>query len=80
MSFEQCIKESRIDRSLTRLPLQNLNGHIIAPEDAMQIGLSPELPSSSGFENNVTAIDLFCRYLFANPTSNQDAKTTAKAI
>ena len=80
MSFEQCIRESRIDRSLTHPPLQNLNKHIIAPEDAMQIDLSPELPPSSGYENNVTAMDLFCRYLFANPTSNQDAKTTAKAI
>ena len=34
MSCEQCIKESRIDRGLTRLPLQNPNEHITAPEDA----------------------------------------------
>ena len=48
MSCEQCIRESRIDRSLTRPPLQNPNKHITAPEDAMQIDLVPELPPSSG--------------------------------
>ena len=37
MSCDQCIKESRIDRSLTHPPLQNPNGYITAPEDALQI-------------------------------------------
>ena len=41
MSLEQCIRESRIQRSLTRPPLQNPNEHITAPEDAMQIDLVP---------------------------------------
>ena len=39
MSCEQCIRESRVDRSLTRPPLQNPNEYITAPEDAMQIDL-----------------------------------------
>ena len=39
MSCEQCIRESRIDRSFTRPPQQNPNEHITAPEDAMQIDL-----------------------------------------
>ena len=78
MSCEQCIRESRIDRSLTRPPRQNLNEHITAPEDAMQIDLMPELPPSGGYENIVTAMDEFSRYLFAYPTANQDAKTIAK--
>ena len=80
MSCEQCIRESRNDRSLTRLPPQNPNEHIISPEDAMQIDLVPELPSSGGYENIVTATDVFSRYLFAYPTSNQDAKTIAKVL
>ena len=80
MSCEQCFRESRIDRSLTRLPLQNPNEHITAPEDAMQIDLVPELPPSGGYENIVTAMDVFSRYLFAYPTSNQDAKTIAKIL
>ena len=80
MSCEQCIRESRIDRSLTSPPLQNPNEHITAPEDAMQIDLVPELPPSGGYTNIVTAMDVFSRYLFAYPTSNQDAKTIAKVL
>ena len=80
MSCEQCIRESRIDRSLTRTPLQNPNEHITAPEDAMQIDLVPELRPSGGYENIVTAMDVFSRYLFAYPSSNQDVKTIAKVL
>ena len=80
MSCEQCIRESRIDRSLTRPPVQNPNEHITPPEDAMQIDLVPELPPSGGYENIVTAMDVFSRYLFAYPISNQDAKTIAKVL
>ena len=80
MSCEQCIRESRIDPSLTRPPLLNPNEHITAPEDAIQIDLVPELPPSGGYENIVTAMDVFSRYLFAYPTANQDAKTIAKVL
>ena len=80
MSFEQCIRESRIYRSLTRASLENPNEHIIAPEDARQIDLVPELQQSGGFENIVTAMDVFSRFLFAYPTSNQDAKTIGKVL
>ena len=46
----------------------------------MQIDLVPELPPSAGYENIVSAMDVFSRYLFAYPTSNQDAKTIAKVF
>ena len=75
MSCEQCIRESRIERGLRRLPLQNPNEYTTATEDAMQIELVPGLHQSGGFENVVTAMDVFSRYLFAYSTSNQDAKT-----
>ena len=77
MSSEQCIRESRNDHSLTRPPLQNPNSHITAPQDAIQIDLVPELPPSGGYENFVTALDVFSLYLFVFPTFNQDAKTIA---
>ena len=80
MSCEQCTRESRIDRRLTRPPLKNANEHTTAPEDAIQIDLVPELPPSGGYENIVTAMDVFSRFLFAYPTSNQDAKTIAKVL
>ena len=46
----------------------------------MQIDLVPGLPPSGGYENIVTAMDKFSRYLFAYPTSYQDAETIAKVI
>ena len=61
MSCEQCTRQSRIDCCLTHPPLQNPNEHITAPEDAMQIDFVLELPPSGGYENIVTAIDVFSR-------------------
>ena len=46
----------------------------------MQIDLMPGLPPSGGYENIVTAMDVFSHYLFACPISNQDVKTVAKVI
>ena len=80
MSSEQCVRESRFDRGLTRPHLKSPNEHITALEDAMQCDLVPDLLPSGGYENIVTASDVFSRYLFAYPTSNQDAKTIAKVI
>ena len=80
MSSDYCLKESQIKHRLTRFPLQNPNEYITAPDDAMQIGLVPGLPPFGGYENIVTAMDVFSRYLFAYPTSNQEATTTAKVI
>ena len=78
MSCEKCIKESRINRRLTRAPLQNHNEYNFALEDTIQIDLVPEISPSGGYEKDVTAMDVFSGYLFAYPTSNQDAKTIVK--
>ena len=67
MSCEQCIRESRINPRLTRPPLQNLNEYITAPEDAMQIDLVPGLPPSGGYENIVTAMDVFLSLFICLP-------------
>ena len=80
ISCEKCIRELKINPQLTRPPLQNPNEHINEPDDAMQFDLVPGLPPSGGYENIVTAMDVFSRYLFAYPTSNQDATTIAKVI
>ena len=80
ISCEQFIRESRVDNRLTRSALQNPNEHITAPDDAMQKDLVPEIPPSGGYENIVTAMDVFSRYLFAYPTSIQDAKTIARVF
>ena len=46
----------------------------------MQIDLLPELPPSGGYENSITAIDIFSRYAFAYPVSKPTAVNTAKVI
>ena len=46
----------------------------------MQIDLLPELPTSGGYENIITAIDVFSRYAFAYPVSNPTAVNTAKIM
>ena len=80
MSYEQCVRESRIDHSFTRFSLQNPDENITAPEDAMEINLVPDLTPSGGYENIVIAMDAFSRFLLEYPTSNQDAKTTGKVL
>ena len=80
MSYEQCIKESRIDGQLTRPPLQNSNQYNTAPEHTKQIFLVPELIHSGGYQNIVTAMHVFSSSLFSYPISGQDAKTFAKVI
>ena len=52
----------------------------LGPEDAMQIDLMPNLPPSGGYENVLTAIDVFSRYLFAYPLTDASAINVAKAI
>ena len=46
----------------------------------MQIDLLPNLPPSGGYENVLTAIDAFSRYLFAYPHTDASAINVAKAI
>ena len=53
---------------------------ITGPEDAMQIDLIPELPPSGDYQNIITAMDVFSRYLFAYPTTNQYAQLSARVI
>ena len=46
----------------------------------MQIDLVPELSPSGGYENILTAMEVFSKYLFVYPSSSQDAKTISKVI
>ena len=46
----------------------------------MQIDFLPELLMSGDYENILTVMDFFSRYLFAYPTSNQDVKIFAQVI
>ena len=46
----------------------------------MQIDLMPEIPANGGWEDIITAIDVFLRYAFAYPISNPMAVITGIVI
>ena len=77
---EICIKDKRIPNSSITPELLNLPEWHLGPEDAMQIDLLPNLPPSGGYENIITAMDVFSRYLFAYPVTDASATSTAKVI
>ena len=77
---EQDSRQTRIDNLFTRPPLQNPSEDIKGPEDAMKNEFVPELPGFGGYENIVTAMDVFSRYFFAYPTSSQHARAVARVL
>ena len=77
---ETCIKDERISNELITPELLNPPEWTLGPEDAMQIDLLPNLPPSGGYENIITAMDVFSRYLFAYPVTDASAANTAKVI
>ena len=80
---EQCARDKRVPNAtvVTITPeLLNLPEWDLGPEDAMQIDLLPNLPPSGGYENVLTAIDVFSRYLFAYPLTDALAINVAKVL
>ena len=77
---EYCIKDKRNPNPSITPELLILSEWDIGPEDAMQIDLLPNLPPSGGYENIITAMDVFSRYLFAYPVTDASATNTAKVI
>ena len=77
---EICIQDKRISNTRITPELIHIPEWDLGPEDLMQIDLLPEMPPSGGYENIITAIDVFSRYAFAYPVSNPTAVNTAKVI
>ena len=77
---EECARDKRVPNTTIMPELLNLPEWDLGPEDAMQIDLLPNLPPSGGFENVLTAIDVFSRYLFAYPLTDASAINVAKAL
>ena len=75
-----CIQDKRINNKRITPDLIHIPEWDLAPEDLMQIDLLPELPPSGGYENIITAFDVFSRYAFAYPVSNPTVVNTAKVI
>ena len=77
---EQCARDKSVPNTTITPELLNLPEWDLGPEDAMQIDLLPNLPPSGGYENVLTAIDVFSRYLFAYPLSDASAINVTKAL
>ena len=77
---EICIHDKRINNTRITPDLIHIPEWDLGPEDLMEIDLLPELPPSGGYENIITAIDVFSRYAFAYSVSNPTAVNTAKVI
>ena len=77
---ETCARDKRVPNNTITPELLNLPEWDLGPEDAMQIDLLPNLPTSGGYQTVMTAIDVFSRYLFAYPIIEATAKNAAKVI
>ena len=75
-----CAKDKRVPNNTITPELLNLPEWDLGPEDAMQIDLLPNLPTSGGYQTVMTAIDVFSRYLFAYPLVEATASNTAKVL
>ena len=80
LDCERCIQDKRINNTRITAELIHTPEWDLGPEDLMQIDFLPELPPSGGYENIITAIDVFSRYAFAYPVSNPTAENTATVI
>ena len=58
----------------------NNTKHVLGPEDILEKDLLLILPNSIGYQNIVTILDVFSRYLFAYPTQGMTAKTIGRCI
>ena len=77
---ETCAKDKRVPDKVITPELLNLPEWDLGPEDAMQIDLLPNLPTSGGYQTVMTAIDVFSRYLFAYPLIEATATNVTKVI
>ena len=77
---QMCIQNKRINNDLLKTELLNCPEWDLGPEDVLQMDILPNRPPSGGFDNIITAIDVFSRYLFANPTNRITAPTVARVI
>ena len=75
---ETCARDKRVPNNTITPELLNLPEWDLGPEDAMQIGLLPNLPTSGNYQTVMTVIEVFSKYLFAYPLIEATATNVAK--
>ena len=77
---QMCVENKRINNDLLKTELLKFPEWDVGPEYILQMDILPNLPPSGGFDNIITAIDVFSRYFFAYPTTRITAPTVARVI
>ena len=77
---QMCIQNKRISNDLLKTELLNCPEWDLGPEDILQMDILPNLPPNGGYDNIITAIDVFSRYLFAYPVTRITAPAVARVI
>ena len=77
---ETCAKDKRVPNKVITSELLNLPEWDLGPEDAMQIDILPNLPTSGGYQTVTTPKDVISRYFFAYPLIEVTATNVAKVI
>ena len=77
---ETCAKDKRVPNNSITAELLNLPEWDLRPKDAMQIDLSPNLPTSGGYQTVMTVKYVFSRYLFAYRLVDAIASNAAKVL
>ena len=75
-----CIQTTCINNDLLRTELPNCPEWDLGPEDILQMDILSNFPPSGGFDQIITAIDVFSRYLLANPVTRITATVVARVI
>ena len=80
LNCQKSIQNKRINIDLLKTKLLNCPEWDLGPEHVLQMDFLPNRPPSGGFDNILTAIDVFSRYLFAYPTTRNTAPTVTRVI
>ena len=61
-------------------PLNPVTSNTSFPADLIQVDIVGQLPKSGGYSYVVTAMDVFSKYMFAQPITSPSAETVAKIL
>ena len=75
---ETCARDKRVPNNLITPEMLNLPEWDLGPEDAMQIDLLPNLPTSGGYQTVMKDIDVLSRCFFTYPLIEATATNVAK--
>ncbi len=75
-----CIQTKPLSKEESRTPLESVSLDIEQPGEIMMIDLVGPFPTSGGYSQILTAMDVFSRYFFTVPLVRVDAPSIVKAL